>query len=184
MRKWLGFGTALILGLLAWNAVAGGPPLDGDMAEWQLESSPATVPDFAITAADGTILGPDAFDGNIVLMNFWATWCGPCVEEMPSLDRLQAAYADKPLKVVAVSIDRGGLRAVEPFFDRNGINTLDVYLDKTSNSMVAFKARGLPTTLLIDGNGHLLGRFEGEAEWDSPDAEAMIDYYLALQSSS
>jgi len=164
--------------------MAGGPPLEGDMAKWQLESSPSQVPDFAITTADDTVLGPDAFAGDIVLMNFWATWCGPCVEEMPSLDRLQAAYADKPLKVVAVSIDRGGLRAVQPFFEKNGIDALDVYLDKVSGTMVAFKARGVPTTLLIDANGHLLGRFEGEAEWDSPEAKAVIDYYLAQQTSS
>ncbi|MEO1249005.1 MAG: TlpA disulfide reductase family protein [Pseudomonadota bacterium] len=184
MRKWIGLAGLVFASLTAWSALANAePPLDGDMEGWLLDAAPSPTPDYVIQAADGASIGPDELAGNYILMNFWATWCAPCVEEMPSLDRLQAAYQDQPLKVVAVSIDRGGLRAVEPFFDRVGIENLEVYLDPMAHTMVAFKTRGVPTTLLISPDGKLLGRFEGEAEWDGPAAKALVDYYLGQSTS-
>lgn len=173
-------GGSLIGSGMGWTA--GGPPLDGDMARWVMETSPPESPPFTVQTADGTTLGPADFEGRLILMNFWATWCKPCIAEMGSLDRLQAAYAGQPMEVVAVSIDRGGAAVVTPFFAEKGIETLAVYLDPAGNTPVAFKSRGVPTTILLSPDGRVLGRFEGPAEWDEPAARALIDHFLAQMS--
>jgi len=106
------------------------------------------------------------FKGKLVLINLWATWCQPCLKEMPSLEKLQAAQADK-LTVAAISEDRGGNQVVEPFVAKLGLDKVMVYLDPKSAVGHAFSVRGLPTTLVIDTEGRLVGRVEGAAEWDS-----------------
>ena len=190
MRKSIGrrpllAGAAGLGGLAAMGGVAraaGGPPLEGDMADWVLEAAPPPVPGFGIRTPEDDLLGPDAFAGRLILMNFWATWCEPCVAEMPSLNSLQAAYADRPMEVVAVSIDRGGMAAVEPFFEKKGLTALRIYLDPTGNTPVLFEARGVPTTILISPDSRILGRLTGDAHWDSPQAHRFVDHFLAETS--
>ncbi|WP_448190578.1 TlpA family protein disulfide reductase [Azospirillum sp. sgz301742] len=114
------------------------------------------------------------FAGRVVLLNLWATWCVPCVKEMPSLDRLQAALGGRDFQVVALSVDRGGRDTVEPFLKKLGIQNLEVYLDQPNASMSALGPRGLPTTLLVGPDGQELGRVEGGVEWDSPEVVAFL----------
>jgi thiol-disulfide isomerase/thioredoxin len=111
-------------------------------------------------------------NAELVLLNLWATWCGPCRAEMPTLDNLQSQLGEAGLEVVALSIDANGHQVVPEFYDSLGIKNLNIYLDPAAKAPGAVQAMGVPTTLLIDANGAEIGRHLGPAEWDS---EAVVD---------
>jgi thiol-disulfide isomerase/thioredoxin len=125
----------------------------------------------------GNTVSLSEFTGKIVLVNLWATWCEPCLREMPSLERVQSRLGDK-LAVVAISEDRGGSKTVEPFIDKIGLKSVKVYLDPKSAIERAFKVQGLPTSFLIDREGRVLGRVEGAAEWDAPRLLEVLKSFL------
>ncbi|MGV3548723.1 TlpA family protein disulfide reductase [Rhizobium sp.] len=133
---------------------------------------------------DGKVGTLDDFRGGYVLLNVWATWCAPCRKEMPSLDRLQAARGGPDFKVVALSIDRGGIEQVRPFYEEIGIKNLGTFLDQPGASMKAFRIVGLPTTLLIGKDGKELARWVGPKEWDEPGTVKEIDGILASSSGA
>ena len=163
----------------AGHARAGQPPVGGVLAEnFTWISPPGAVPATPITRADGQQTTLAAFQGRVVLLNFWATWCAPCIREMPSLDRLQAELKGEGLEVVAVSEDFAGLDLVGPFFERLKLENLAIYLDSDNALGKEFGIAGLPTTLLIDRAGRVVGGLEGPAEWDSDEAIALIRHYL------
>lgn len=120
--------------------------------------------------------------GRGVVMNFWATWCAPCVREMPGLERLHQTLKDEGFLVMAVSEDRGGAAKVEPFLDRLGLHELPVFLDLKGALARGFAVRGLPATFVIDRNGGVVAGLTGPAEWDSPEAIALIRHYLNQDS--
>jgi thiol-disulfide isomerase/thioredoxin len=156
------------------------PPLRGAMQQFTLQAKPAPVPAISFVDRDQTERSLADFRGRVVLLNLWATWCAPCVKEMPSLERLQAALAGQSFTVLALSLDRGGLPLVEKFYREHDL-TLGMFVDKTTSAGRSLKARGLPTTLLIDAEGREIGRFEGAAEWDAPEALALMRHYLPRQ---
>lgn len=120
------------------------------------------------------------YKGKVVLLNFWATWCAPCVKELPSLARLQAKQGDDGLVVMAVNLDRKkGDLSIEDALKEYGADTLEPYADANQKLMRAFRIAGLPTTILIDREGREIGRREGEAEWDSAEAIAAIEQAAA-----
>ena len=155
------------------------PPLRGQFADNFILSEPSK-PAPAVTFSDreGRALTLKDFRGRAVLLNFWATWCAPCVREMPSLDRLQADLGAEGLSVIALSVDRQGLEAVEPFYRRLSIEALDIYLDPANQVARSFTVPGLPTSYLIDPEGYMVGALAGPAEWDSTDALALMRHYL------
>jgi thiol-disulfide isomerase/thioredoxin len=135
-------------------------------------SSPqrADVPNLAFTDSEGRTLELSDLRGKVVLLNVWATWCPPCLEELPSLDRLQAALDDRDdFEVVALSVDRGGIQSVEGFYSEHGIEHLAPYNDAKSRAMRELGVVSIPVTLLIDRDGGEVFRHLGPAEWDSPD---------------
>jgi thiol-disulfide isomerase/thioredoxin len=107
--------------------------------------SPLPAPDLAFTTRAGEPKTLADFRGSMLLVNLWATWCVPCVAEMPALDRLQAKLGPA-LTVLAISQDRSGAQVVDPFLEKTGIKSLAVYLDTKSQAAVALGAQGLPTT--------------------------------------
>ncbi len=131
-------------------------------------------PDLAFTDAEGAPQAMARFAGRPVLINLWATWCAPCVAEMPALDRLQAALEPEGLVVLALSSDRGGKEQVEPFYRRVGIERLGIWLDPRGAAARALGARGLPTSIVVDRAGRERARLEGAAEWDTPEFLAAI----------
>ena len=141
------------------------------------ESRP--VPALAFTDGAGHPASLADFKGKVVLLNLWATWCAPCVREMPSLDRLQAALGGADFQVVALAEDRGGGAVVLPFLEKLGLRSLSPYLDAPGAAAQAFGAPGLPTTVLIGRDGREAGRTLGAAEWDSPESRRMIDGLIA-----
>ena len=116
--------------------------------------------------------------GRVALVNFWATWCAPCVTELPTLDRLQGELGSDRFEVVAVSVDLKGIEKVGPFWKEKGYKHLAIRLDQRGTMMKAFGTRGLPTTFLVDHEGNVVGYLEGHADWASPEAKALIRYYV------
>ena len=155
------------------------PPLLGAFGDnFTLFDPPVPAPPETFAALDGAPVRLADFKGRVVLLNFWATWCAPCIIEMPSLDRLQAALGDRGLAVLAVSIDRGGAKVIRPFAERLGLERLGLYHDSKAALFKAFGVTGLPTTFLIDRRGKIVGAYPGAAEWDGPEARALIEHYL------
>lgn len=158
---------------------AGPPEFRGAVQKFQAKSPPAALPDLHFADAEGKVKRLADFRGRVLVLNYWATWCGPCVEEMPSLSRLQAKLGGDRFAVLAVSVDREGLPVVGPFLEKIAVKNLAIYTDRTGATMRALGVRGLPTTMIIDGEGREAGRIEGMANWDSPEAEALVRHYMA-----
>jgi thiol-disulfide isomerase/thioredoxin len=159
------------------------PPLAGEFAEnFTLLDPPVPAPLEVFQDLAGGRVRMDDFAGQVVVLNFWATWCPPCVREMPSLDRLQAALRDEGLAVVAVSLDRGGVEVIKPFVDKLGLVEMGLYWDANSALAKAYGITGLPTTFIIDKQGRIVGALQGSAEWGSPEAVALVRHYLAMRS--
>lgn len=134
------------------------------------------TPFFSATEEPLTLAG---FKGRGLVVNFWATWCIPCVREMPSLDRLAKALEGSGIEVIAISEDRKALEKVPPFLAELGLKNLDLYFDVRGALSRKLGAEGLPTTILITSEGVNLGRIMGALEWDSPEVEAYLRKALA-----
>ncbi len=143
----------------------------------ELTVPPKALVDITFTDAEGALVRLEDKRGKLVLVNFWATWCPPCVREMPSLDRLQAELGGPGFEVVAMSEDRE-INAIGPFYERYGLTALAGYHDPYSRLVRRLEVPGLPTTILIDQAGNELGRVVGPAEWDSPEALALMRHYM------
>ena len=128
---------------------------------------------------DGAKLTLEKFRGRVVVLNLWATWCTPCIAEMPMLDRLQHQLENLGVVVVALSLDRGGPEAVREFYDEHGIEHLAVYVEPTMRAQGDLNTIGLPTTILIDRDGNDRGRIVGPAEWDDA---AAVDLVLSMRA--
>lgn len=142
-------------------------------------TEPRPAPEVAFQDRDGNPLSLEDFRGQVVVLNLWATWCGPCRREMPSLDRLQAAHGGERLHVLPLSVDRGDLAQIETFYDEVGITHLEIYRDPKAAASRALGAFGLPTTVVFDAEGREVGRLLGPAEWDGPEAVALLESIIA-----
>lgn len=160
----------------------GTPPLTGTVAHFSWSNPRLPAPDAMMSDPDGKSLSLASFRGRVVLVNFWATWCIPCLKEMPALDGLEKTLGGPDFTVVPVSIDRGGAATAAPWFEQNGIRDLMLYLDPQSRAAFAFRASELPTSVLIDRKGRVVGRMIGPAEWDAPEATALIRAVMAEPS--
>jgi len=187
-----GVGAAIYVGLgtqgngadptcAAAVAAAGrlAPVAVGEVAAFRPDAgNGSALRDLAFQRPDGSVVRLADFTGTPVLLNLWATWCVPCREEMPALDRLAGATGDR-LEVVAVSLDTGGAEKPRAFLDEIGVGRLDLYVDPKLNLINDIKRLGLrgglPTTFLVDEAGCQIGVMEGPAEWDSPDALRLIE---------
>ncbi|HVY17147.1 MAG TPA: TlpA disulfide reductase family protein [Rhodopila sp.] len=140
---------------------------------------PKPVPDIAFFGADGSKHHFSDFKGRGMVVNLWATWCMPCVEEMPSLAALSKTLASSDIAVMPISSDRGGASAVSAWFGRHDITSLPVLLDPHGDLAHAFGVRGIPTTFIIDTANRQVASLEGAADWSAPDAEAAIKKLVA-----
>ncbi|MDH5187544.1 MAG: TlpA family protein disulfide reductase [Rhodospirillaceae bacterium] len=112
--------------------------------------------------------------GNGLIINFWATWCVPCVKEMPALDNLAALLGQKGVKVIALSVDRLPLEKVPAFYLETGIKNLDVLYDDKGVISRLMGVKGLPTTVLVKSDGTVFGSVSGMMEWDNPEVVSYL----------
>lgn len=172
-----GLGLVLGGGALSAGAADSGPPVAGTVQNFEPLETPRAVPDTGVRAADGSTVTFDA-PGELLIVNFWATWCGPCVRELPALAALAEDLPEGRARVVLVSQDRGGFAQTDRFLARHDLEFAHAYVDERLQFSRAMEVRALPTTILIAADGRELGRLAGPAEWDDADARALIDWYL------
>ena len=130
-------------------------------------AKPKAIPELQFLDGAGRTRSLSEFKGRFVLLNIWATWCAPCREEMPALDRLQAKLGGPDFEVVALSIDQQGAETVRKFFGEIGIKSLQLFVDPSAQAAFKLGAPGVPSTLLVDRAGREVGRHAGPAEWDA-----------------
>ncbi|WP_072370832.1 TlpA disulfide reductase family protein [Hyphomicrobium sp. NDB2Meth4] len=166
----------------AHEAAARGNPLStGAMTTFVFKPQPEALPDIRFVNGQGTEVGLDSLRGKVVLLNVWATWCAPCREEMPALNRLQEALGSDKFEVVALAVDKSGIEGARKFLTDIKADKLAVYADPTAKEGTTLKVIGMPTTILIDADGKEIGRLIGPAHWDSADAKRLIEAQLPKQ---
>lgn len=170
----------LLLVLAAPPALAGErPPFAGHSQSFSWQESPSPAPLAAFEDAAGESFTLKDFRGRVVLLNFWGSWCAPCIEELPGLNALQVRLGGADFTVLTLAVDTKDTPYLVAFLADLGIAELDFYrLGDPKEAFEAFKLGGMPTTLLIDREGLILGTLLGAADWDSEAARALIRWAL------
>jgi peroxiredoxin len=148
------------------------------LALWLHGRTPAVAPDFSALDLDGQAVRLSAYRGRVVLVNLWATWCPPCREEMPSMERLHRRLKDKGFVLLAVSEDEGGKAGVKAFVEQMQV-TFPVLLDPDGDVGRKYEVWGFPESFLVDRDGRVVERVIGPRDWSSPEQIARIEALLA-----
>lgn len=146
-----------------------------------------TLPDVLLRDGTGTRAQLSDWHGHYVLLNLWATWCPPCVREMPGLLRLQQSMAERPgnnLIVLPVSVEAGKAERVKEFYERHALNELPLYVLDDKADMVSLKVLGLPTTVLLDPQGKIVWRIAGDLDWDDAELREKLDADIVEKSAA
>jgi len=195
----LAFGVAAVLGLAGAGAFYSGfgptgnsascpasaaraakmaPLARGEVAAVVVRKAPQPAPALSFTGPDGKPVTLADFRGRTLLVNLWATWCAPCLKEMPALDRLQQEMGGPDFAVVAINIDTRNLEKPKAWLAENSVATLPYYADPQAGVFqslrAAHKVEGMPVSLIVDAQGCELGLIEGPADWASADAKALM----------
>ncbi len=150
----------------------------GALAKLVTNETPVTIDDISFIDRDQKPVKLSDFKGQVVVLNVWATWCAPCRFEMPTLAKLQAHYAGKGVKILPLSVDTEDKFAdVKSFMDVQ--QPLEVYADQNFQAPSKYKITGMPGTLILDKQGRQVARLDGEAKWDTPEVQALLDKLLA-----
>jgi len=154
------------------------PLARGEIAALAVNGAPKPPPAIAFTGPDGQAAGLSDFRGRTILVNLWATWCVPCRQEMPALDRLQGELGGRDFQVVAINVDTRNPDKPRAWLQENGIRNLAYFADPAGKLLQVLQKSGhvvgLPTTFLVDPSGCEIALLKGPAEWDSPDALAFM----------
>ncbi len=151
----------------------------GTMKRFEFHEKPAPATTAVFHDQEGTEKSFADFKGKVILVNLWATWCAPCIKEMPDLDALQASMGGDDFQVVLLSENQDGIESSLAFLKNNNITNLNTFIDSKRNVARTLKSNALPTSILIDANGYEVGRLIGPAEWNSGDAKALINYFIS-----
>ncbi len=157
---------------------------EGDMKKLVFHSEARDIKVKTFLDVDGNEASLDDYKGKVVLLNFWATWCAPCREEMPAIDALQAELGGDHFAVVPVATGRNPVPIVKKFFDKINVTNLPILLDPTQEMGRGNGVFGLPTTLILNAEGQEIGRMLGDADWHSPEAITVIKALLPQQTDS
>ena len=146
-----------------------------DLAEVLIPTNPPVAPpDMPFFDAGGAEHRLKEFLGHGLVINLWATWCAPCIAEMPSLQTLSAILAPHDIAVMPLSSDRGGVEVVRAWFAEHNVTSLPILTDPKGALARAWDTHGIPTTVIINRKGLDCARLEGPADWSSPQAVALI----------
>ena len=183
MRKLKSILLYTALGLLANIGHAETVDLEalrvGDMRKLTFHSAPIAGSDVAFMSEDGNEMTLADFNGQHIVLNFWATWCAPCRKEMPELSALQTDLGSDTFQVVTVATGRNPLPAMKKFFDEIGIDNLPLHTDARQSFARSMGVLGLPVTLIMDPDGNEIARLQGDADWHSDSAVAIITTLIA-----
>ena len=146
---------------------------DGDIMKLAVHAEPTAVSALPFAGPEGEVTLAD-FDGKVLLLNFWATWCAPCREEMPSISALGEAFPAEDFVVITIATGRNPAPAIEKFLSEIGLDDMPVYTDLKQRLAREMGVMGLPVTILIDRGGHEVARLTGSADWNSESARAII----------
>ncbi len=171
--------VAVVTATLSAHAEHGEAPIEGIMQNFIALDEPVAAPLTPLVSKDEGPITLDRFQGKFIVLNFWATWCGPCLRELPSLNRLNAQLAGDDFAVVLISQDRGGFKQTDRFLKKLEVDIPANFVDEKLKYSRAIGVRSLPTTILIGPDGKEVGRLVGSAEWDEPEAIALIEFYRA-----
>ena len=165
----------LLLPSTAWAK----PPIGQDVQTFELAPSKRPTPTVSWKNGGGKSLSLADFKGKVVFVNFYTKWCPPCIRELPSIDRLQAALGGDKFEVVAISIDPGGKADARRLIKRRlRLKNLELHLDPKSEVARALGVRSMPSSFVFDQKGREVGKLEGAAEWDSEDAIKLLKYFV------
>jgi len=155
---------------------------EGGMEKLRFHEAPRPASEQPFLRADGSESSLAAYDGKVLVLNFWATWCAPCRKEMPGLDRLNAALGGADFAVVTLATGRNSPAGIAKFFADTQLQTLTQYRDIKQGIARDMAVKGLPTTVILDRAGREIARMTGEAEWDTPSAQAIVSALIAAGS--
>ena len=172
------FGAALVV-LYVIPSVEASPAIPPALAALKADPAPKPAPAATFLDAQGHPQPLSAFKGRVVILNLWATWCAPCIAELPAVGKLAAALGDGKVAVVAVNASHDDAAKVADFLKSHGAGNLAVYRDPDLSVLTAFGSQGLPFSVVIDANGREIARASGPMKWDDP---AAIAYFKALGS--
>lgn len=158
---------------------AGAPSFNGYRRPFVEITPRSPAPVTPIITSTGGITNISRYSDQVILINFWATWCAVCLDELPSLDRLKTDFDGAPLAILTLSFEPLELQPLKAYFDRLSISQLNVARDPDGVSAKALGVNyGLPYSFIIDKNGNLAGYLAGGADWDSPEARRLIRYFI------
>ena len=149
----------------------------GSFEKMQVLDTPPAQPNREFVDINGRAISLKDFRGSFVLLNVWATWCVPCIAEIPSLDILQGEYEAKDLTVIAVSMDRHRVEA-ESFYKTIDVKYLELYHDETLGMAADVGVQGLPISIFYDPQGREIARIPGEVNWQSSGVRDFLEYIL------
>lgn len=155
------------------SAAATGPQPGGSVPKGQLDraSKGAHMPDFTLEDPKGQKLALSSLKGQPVLINLWATWCAPCIKELPQLDKLAAAGT---VKVITISQDSADPEKVGAFLSERGLKALPAWLDPKNDLSFHYNTGTLPTTIYYDGQGREVWRYVGERDWADAETATLL----------
>lgn len=192
--RWIAFAVLYLGVALGANADTGQPVLrdipalealrEGEMIKLRFHETAQPSSDLPFVLDDESQSSLAAYEGKIVVLNFWATWCGPCKKEMPGLDRLNTSMGGEDFAVVTLATGRNSVTGIKRFFGEAEVASLPEYRDIKQGIADAMSVPGLPTTVILDRDGTEIARLVGAAEWDTPSAKAILTRLIDEQPGS
>ncbi len=173
------FATILLLFALSLGPARAADAPQPFGGRWQAAPPSREAPALVFKDGNGQDIALRDFRGRVVLLNVWATWCAPCVAEMPSLDRLAAQMESPRFAVVALNTDRRGDVVAPRFYKTHALSHLKTYVDFAGTAMTRLDLRSLPSTILIGADGKEIGRLEASADWTLPENQAFLEQLAA-----
>ncbi len=135
------------------------------------------APDFSLQALKGKEVEIKQFQGKVVFLNFWATWCGPCKEEMPGLEFLHQYFKNRNFALLTISVDYEGIKPIQEFMNKHQYS-FPVLLDPKGETLDLFEVKGIPTTFLIDKKGRMIGKAIGPRDWKSIEIISLLNLLI------